>query len=162
MAGDLARELKILGLGAYVQRCRDAGFHDWASLSRVTEAELAALDMLRGHRRKLQRGIARRLGWPETMPLPTEAQVERLVRRASILEWSTRRSDERRDDGGASVGARGRGRRNPFAPMLDTWPRPRIWVRHSSKRVGTESPSFDNDLRRTIVSMRLDSVNPYC
>jgi len=76
MSDTLEQGLAALGLEQYVPRVRSAGFSTWASLSSITEAELALLDFRLGDRRKLQRAFAR-LGteWPDTAPLPTATQL---------------------------------------------------------------------------------------
>jgi len=66
----LAEILAEAGLDQYLETFKAAGFHDWATLSTITESELAALNVLRGHRRRLQREIARRQQWPDWTPLP--------------------------------------------------------------------------------------------
>jgi len=64
--------LNIEGLDEYVSGCKSAGFRSWDSLDRITENDLAALNMRLGDRRKLQREIARRHQWPDTKPLPVQ------------------------------------------------------------------------------------------
>jgi hypothetical protein len=71
MAEDLQRTLTDLGLEQYLPNCLQAGFHNFQSLSSLTEAELTALGLRLGHRRKLQRKIARDHAWPDNRPLPT-------------------------------------------------------------------------------------------
>jgi hypothetical protein len=66
-----------LGLEQYFPYCLRAGFHNWESLSHITEAQLAAINFRLGHRRKLQREIARRrLQWPDHRPLPTALELQ--------------------------------------------------------------------------------------
>lgn len=67
---DLHSSLCDIDLEQYTETFRAAGFRDWATLATITESELAALDIARGHRRRLQREIARRRGWPEDQALP--------------------------------------------------------------------------------------------
>ncbi|PMD27674.1 hypothetical protein NA56DRAFT_696690 [Hyaloscypha hepaticicola] len=70
-AEDLQRTLTDLGLEQYLPNCLHAGFHNFQSLSSITEAELTALGVRLGHRRKLLRRIAREHQWPDNRPLPT-------------------------------------------------------------------------------------------
>jgi len=79
MAEDLAIGLEMLGLDEYVPSCKEAGFQSWSSLDTITEEGLAALNMRLGDRRKLQREIARRHHWPDSMPLPSTEQLEQHV-----------------------------------------------------------------------------------
>jgi len=71
MDGEM-RDMKIgrMSVEEYTETFKKAGFKDWESLTSITELELAALGIARGHRRRLQREIARRQGWPENDPLP--------------------------------------------------------------------------------------------
>ena len=59
-----------ISLEQYLGTFENAGFGTWETLSTITEIELAALGIPRGHRRRLQREIARKSGWPEDHPLP--------------------------------------------------------------------------------------------
>ena len=70
-AEDLQRIFTDLGLEQYLPSCIHAGFHNFQSLSSITEAELTALGVRLGHRRKLLRRIAREHQWPDNRPLPT-------------------------------------------------------------------------------------------
>jgi SAM domain (Sterile alpha motif) len=70
-AEDLQRTLADLGLEHYLPNCLQAGFYSFQSLSSITEAELTALGLRLGHRRKLLRKIARDNHWPDNRPLPT-------------------------------------------------------------------------------------------
>ena len=70
MSHDLHHCLSEIDLEQYTEIFKKAGFYDWGSLTLITEPELAALGIPRGHRRRLQREIARRKGWPENDPLP--------------------------------------------------------------------------------------------
>jgi len=65
--GDILAEID---LEQYLRIFEEAGFDTWESLSTITENELATLGIPRGHRRRLQREVARRSGWPENRPLP--------------------------------------------------------------------------------------------
>ena len=77
MAAELQQILVELGLEQYFHDCLRAGFQNWESLSNVTEAQLAAINFRLGHRRKLQREIARRrLQWPDHRPLPTALELQ--------------------------------------------------------------------------------------
>jgi len=71
MLGDLYDILSDIDLEQYTETFKNAGFDDWDSLSMITEPELAALDIPLGHRRRLQREIARRSGWADNEPLPS-------------------------------------------------------------------------------------------
>lgn len=78
MAAELKQILGELGLEQYFHGCLHAGFLNWESLSNITEAQLAAINFRLGHRRKLQREIARRwLQWPDHRPLPTAVELQR-------------------------------------------------------------------------------------
>jgi len=70
MTIELEVALLKLNLQSYLSTFLFAGFYDWKSLSSITEANFAALGVLRGHRRKLQRAFARSGGWPDSYPLP--------------------------------------------------------------------------------------------
>jgi len=70
-AEDLQRMFTDLGLEQYLPNCIHAGFHNFQSLSSITEAELTALGVRLGHRRKLLRRIAREHQWPDNRPLPS-------------------------------------------------------------------------------------------
>ncbi|KAH9204029.1 hypothetical protein DL95DRAFT_398847, partial [Leptodontidium sp. 2 PMI_412] len=77
MAAELRQILVELGLGQYFPNCLRAGFRNWESLSYITEVQLAAINFRLGHRRKLQREIARRqLQWPDHRPLPTALDLQ--------------------------------------------------------------------------------------
>ncbi|KAG9241099.1 hypothetical protein BJ878DRAFT_522447 [Calycina marina] len=62
--------LAEVNLEQYYETFVKACFDTWEDLSTITEDELEALGIPRGHRRRLQREIARRSGWPEYMALP--------------------------------------------------------------------------------------------
>jgi hypothetical protein len=80
MAAALRQILVKLDLEQYLPDCLGAGFDNWESLSHITEAQLAAIDFRLGHRRRLQREIARRrFQWPEHRPLPLELQEQTQV-----------------------------------------------------------------------------------
>jgi len=70
MAEELENILTEIGLDQYLEPFKSAGFYDWQALCTITESELAALNVLRGHRRRLQREIARRSGHSNEKPLP--------------------------------------------------------------------------------------------
>ena len=55
MASELEQILTDIGLEQYLWTFQNAGFNDWQILCTITESELAALGVLRGHRRRLQR-----------------------------------------------------------------------------------------------------------
>jgi hypothetical protein len=71
MAEELENILTVIGLEQYLETFKSAGFYDWPALCTITESELAALNVLRGHRRRLQREIARRSGYADQKPLPS-------------------------------------------------------------------------------------------
>jgi hypothetical protein len=73
MASELKQILAEIGLEQYLETFNSAGFYDWTALSTITESELEALNVLRGHRRRLQREIARRQAWPDQTPLPADS-----------------------------------------------------------------------------------------
>jgi hypothetical protein len=84
MAAELNQILGELGLGQYFHGCLRAGFRNWELLSNITEAQLAAIKFRLGHRRKLQREIARRqLQWPNHKPLPTAPELQRQIQISS-------------------------------------------------------------------------------
>jgi hypothetical protein len=81
MAAELNLILGEIGLGQYFSDCFCAGFRSWEVLCTITESQLAVIKFRLGHRRKLQREIARRqLQWPDYKPLPTESELQRRVR----------------------------------------------------------------------------------
>lgn len=55
---DLERALSWLGLSQYLERLVQAGFDSWETVREITEEDLETLNVLLGHRRKLQREIA--------------------------------------------------------------------------------------------------------
>jgi hypothetical protein len=72
---ELERSLRDLGLEQYLSNCLRAGIQSWQSLSTITEEELIAIGIRVGHRRKLQRAVARGLLWPDNRPLPTASEL---------------------------------------------------------------------------------------
>ncbi|KAK0121020.1 hypothetical protein ONS96_011208 [Cadophora gregata f. sp. sojae] len=71
MAAELEAALTVLGLEQYLSRFLDSGFGDWDALTKIAETQLSLLDVRLGHRRRLQRAIAReRSSWPDDVPLP--------------------------------------------------------------------------------------------
>merc|ERR1712098_236939 len=71
MAAELEATLTVLGLEQYLPRFLDFGFGDWEALTRIAETQLSLLDVRLGHRRRLQRAIAKdRSSWPDNAPLP--------------------------------------------------------------------------------------------
>lgn len=62
--------LKKCNLLEYYDRFMSEGFDQLQSLLDVTEADLMAMDVKRGHRRRLQREIATMKGIPSNVPLP--------------------------------------------------------------------------------------------
>lgn len=77
MTAEVERTLQELGLQQYLKDFLLAGFEDWDSLCHITESDLAVLNVRLGHRRKLQRGIARKHQWPAFKPLPTAGSLQR-------------------------------------------------------------------------------------
>ncbi|KAL2070422.1 hypothetical protein VTL71DRAFT_13448 [Oculimacula yallundae] len=71
MISEVEEVLSLLGLQHHLHRFLQNGFDDWETLSRITESDFAFLEIPRGHRRKLQRAIARRHLWPDLEPLPS-------------------------------------------------------------------------------------------
>ncbi|ORY87577.1 hypothetical protein BCR37DRAFT_1155 [Protomyces lactucae-debilis] len=69
MKREVAIGLEQLGLSQYIARLEQEGFDEWASLCDITESDLEALDIKRGHRRILLRHIATIRGHPSTEPL---------------------------------------------------------------------------------------------
>ncbi|KAH8596604.1 hypothetical protein B0O99DRAFT_102874 [Bisporella sp. PMI_857] len=67
--------LQNLGLQEYFDCFIQNGFDSWDSFIDISEADLTVLDVKLGHRRKLQREIARRLGHPVKEPLTQTAIV---------------------------------------------------------------------------------------
>ncbi|GAB5593267.1 hypothetical protein Unana1_08167 [Umbelopsis nana] len=64
--------LSKCGLTQYYERFAEEGFDQLNSLFDITEADLSALNVKRGHRRLLQREIACRKGIPADQPLVVE------------------------------------------------------------------------------------------
>jgi hypothetical protein len=62
----------LLGLEQYLPIFTQSGFGDWHLLCNITEFDFALLGVKLGHRRKLQREIARRHLWPDYDPLPAD------------------------------------------------------------------------------------------
>jgi len=60
-----------LGLEQYLPIFVRSGFSDWHLLCNITESDFGVLGVKRGHRRKIQREIARRHLWPDKDPLPS-------------------------------------------------------------------------------------------
>ena len=56
----MAKWLQGLGLGKYVREFRENGFDSLRSVERITEEDMAAMDVLRGHRRMMQGSIEAR------------------------------------------------------------------------------------------------------
>ncbi|KAL2069870.1 hypothetical protein VTL71DRAFT_14549 [Oculimacula yallundae] len=80
MAAELEKALMDLGLEEYLVRFQESGFKDWESLSKIAESQLSHLDVRLGHRRRLQRAIARGRLWPEDTPLPLGPDLNQRVR----------------------------------------------------------------------------------
>jgi hypothetical protein len=84
MDADFKQTFVRLGLEQYLPLFVRSGFHDWHFLCNITESDFALLGVKLGHRRKLQREIARRHFWPDYVPLPAGGIVcrESTVRRS--------------------------------------------------------------------------------
>ncbi|TVY44176.1 hypothetical protein LOCC1_G004935, partial [Lachnellula occidentalis] len=100
MAAEINQMLEDLSLIQYRTPFHHAGLDNWASLCRITDAELEELGVRPGHRRKLQREVARRLLWPDFKPLPTSEELLGLL---GDYEDAT-------DVTSVNVGANGKGR----------------------------------------------------
>ena len=70
MNAEFKETLLRLGLAQYLPIFAQSGFDDWHRLCHITESDFDLLVVKRGHRRKLQREIARRHSWPDYKPLP--------------------------------------------------------------------------------------------
>lgn len=80
MAAELEATLTVLGLEQYLPRFLDFGFGDWEALTRIAETQLSLLDVRLGHRRRLQRAIAKdRSSWPDNAPLPLAPDLNQRV-----------------------------------------------------------------------------------
>lgn len=66
---ELQATLEDLGLQEYLSRLVEHGFDTWDNLTGITETDMATLGIRLGHRRRLQRENARRLGHPANKPL---------------------------------------------------------------------------------------------
>ncbi|RKF77039.1 hypothetical protein GcM1_222008 [Golovinomyces cichoracearum] len=78
MASDLRQILGNLDIEEEYHLLANAGFTTMAQLTRITEQDMANLNIRLGTRRKIQRAIAHSLGWPDSKPLPSEAELNRL------------------------------------------------------------------------------------
>jgi len=75
MAAEIEQMLKDLGLQQYRSDFWQAGLDNWEAICKITDSELAVICIRLGHRRKLQREVARRLLWPDFKPLPTTEEL---------------------------------------------------------------------------------------
>jgi hypothetical protein len=66
---ELQATLEELRLQEYLSRLVEHGFDTWDKLAGITEMDMATLGIKLGHRRRLQRETARRLGHPANEPL---------------------------------------------------------------------------------------------
>lgn len=66
---ELQATFEDLRLEEYLSTLVEHGFDTWDCLTGITETDMATLGMKLGHRRRLQREIARRLGHPANEPL---------------------------------------------------------------------------------------------
>jgi hypothetical protein len=83
MNSDFKQTFIRLGLGQYLPIFVRSGFGDWHMLCDITESDFDLLGVKLGHRRKLQREVARRHLWPDDRPLPADGIV---CREFSILK----------------------------------------------------------------------------
>jgi hypothetical protein len=74
MSREFQASIARVGLEQYLSCFTRAGYSDWHSLCNITEAHFVELRVKLGHRRKLQREIAKRHGWPASEPLPTHGR----------------------------------------------------------------------------------------
>lgn len=81
MASELENILTSLELQQYLTAFQDSGFDTWEALAKITEDQLAVLNVKLGHRRRLQRAIAKAKQWPDDDPLSSPERDQR------ILEW---------------------------------------------------------------------------
>ncbi|KAL5318778.1 hypothetical protein ACEPPN_013844 [Leptodophora sp. 'Broadleaf-Isolate-01'] len=82
MAADLEKILAKLELQEYLRPFQDSGFDTWEALTKITESQLAVLNVKLGHRRRLQRAIARARDWPDDDPLWMSSELDQ-----RILDW---------------------------------------------------------------------------
>lgn len=87
MSTELEQLLQELGLEEHLSELLRAGFEDWELLRVMTESQLESLNIPLGHRRRLQREIARSFGWPDSDPLPTADELEQFRRRLQTTAW---------------------------------------------------------------------------
>ncbi|KAI9752497.1 MAG: hypothetical protein M1815_000457 [Lichina confinis] len=92
--------LERLALVEYLDAFVAEGFDTWETLQDITEADLDALGVKRGHRRKLQREIASARGVSTQRPLRSPSPS-----RKGASDDRLRGADELSDAGGAEVGA---------------------------------------------------------
>jgi hypothetical protein len=99
MAFEDKQIIRDLGLEQYFRDCLRTGFQNWESLCNIAEAQLAAINFRLGHRRKLQREIARRrLQCPDHKLCQQHSNCNSRYRvhleivSGSILNYLTRRS----------------------------------------------------------------------
>jgi hypothetical protein len=76
MDAKLEQIFRDLGLDRYILGFLSAGFTDLDSVSSISEDDFANINVLRGHRRKLQRAIATWYDWPKNRALPTVAELQ--------------------------------------------------------------------------------------
>ncbi len=82
MATGLEAILEQLELQEYLKRFLEAGFTSWEHLTNITEDQLASLDVKLGHRRRLQRAVARARQWPDHVALPMTPELWQ-----RIIDW---------------------------------------------------------------------------
>lgn len=87
MASELENVLTRLGLQEYTRLFQNAGFDTWEALTKITESQLAALKIKLGHRRKLQREIARFRAWPDDDPLWMNSDRDQRIQEWQEQGW---------------------------------------------------------------------------
>ncbi|RFU26649.1 hypothetical protein B7463_g9707, partial [Scytalidium lignicola] len=108
----LQATLEDLGLQEYHSHLVEHGFDTWDNLAHITEADMATLGFKLGHRRKLQREVAGRAGYPAAEPLSGVSAP------TSQVSMKTQRSEECIEDKSIRIKRRYRQRplRDPEAP----------------------------------------------
>lgn len=94
---ELRATLDSLGLQDYFNSLIEYGFDTWDTLIDISETDMASIGIKLGHRRKLQREIARRLGHPDDEPLfDSEAAATETREQRSRPDDITRSGDSKR------------------------------------------------------------------
>lgn len=120
MSAEIKQMLWEAGLIQYYSEFLQAGLDNWESLCKITDLELSVLGVSLGHRRKLQREVARRLMWPDYKPLPTPEELLLL-----LLHNEAGSSSEREDYFTLPASSWSRETSNPhtFSPSSKMLPR---------------------------------------